>query len=123
WFRIGIGVRKSSRRCVCTRSSSRRTGFWTADIDTTGLNVGQEGEAPPPLRAAGYGAVAKGVKVWRPFLRAIGANAIATPRRYFARDDRAPPRARPRAPRAPRVPVTVPVLASPRVHRWRDRRR
>src|SRR5262245_34821468 len=35
-FRIGIGVRKSSRRWVCTRSSSRRTGFWTADISMLG---------------------------------------------------------------------------------------
>ena len=35
WFRIGIEVRNASRRRVCTRSSSRRTGIWTVEIDMT----------------------------------------------------------------------------------------
>src|SRR5262245_10689270 len=49
-FRIGIGVRKSSRRWVCTRSSSRRTGFWTADISMLGFIRG--GKAGPLLLCA-----------------------------------------------------------------------
>src|SRR2546421_1736700 len=39
-FRIGIGVRNASRRRPWTRSNSRHTGFWTADMLIIGRNPG-----------------------------------------------------------------------------------
>src|SRR5262245_21629759 len=41
-----MGVRNKSRRCVCTRANSRRTGLWTAEIEATGLRRGAGRRAP-----------------------------------------------------------------------------